>query len=232
MNGILYGVGIGPGDPELITLKAVRIIEQCPVIAVPQTGKDRRVALSIAEQAVPRLHEKEILSLPFPMTRDTAVLEANRNAVATQLAAVLQQGKDVAFLTLGDPTIYSTYFYIHRRIQQQGFTAQMVAGVPSFCAVAAKLDLSLAQAEEPITIIPASYPCTAQMLQTPGTKVLMKTGKAMEQVKTLLQQNGFYDQAKMVQNCGLEGERIFLSLDQADNSAGYLSVIISREEAL
>ena len=190
MNGTLYGVGIGPGDPELITLKAVRIIEQSPVIAVPKTGESRRVALSIAEQTIPHIHEKEVLSLHFPMTKDKCMIDTNRDEIATQ----------------------------------------MIAGVPSFCAVAAKLGISLAEAEQPLHIIPGSYPCTEQMLQTEGTKVIMKTGRSVEQVKKLLKQYGYYDNAKMVQNCGLEQEHIFQSLDDATNEASYFSIIVCKEE--
>ena len=136
MNGTLYGVGIGPGDPELITLKAVRIIEQSPVIAVPKTGESRRVALSIAEQTIPHIHEKEVLSLHFPMTKDKCMIDTNRDEIAKQIIDILKEGKDIAFLTLGDPSVYSTYWYIHQRVVKQGYQAQMIAGVPSFCAVA------------------------------------------------------------------------------------------------
>ena len=89
MNGTLYGVGIGPGDPELITLKAVRIIEQSPVIAVPKTGESRRVALSIAEQTIPHIHEKEVLSLHFPMTKDKCIIDTNRDEIAKQIIDIL-----------------------------------------------------------------------------------------------------------------------------------------------
>ena len=211
MNGTLYGVGIGPGDPELITLKAVRIIEQSPVIAVPKTGESRRVALSIAEQTIPHIHEKEVLSLHFPMTKDKCMIDTNRDEIAKQIIDILKEGKDIAFLTLGDPSVYSTYWYIHQRVVKQGYQAQMIAGVPSFCAVAAKLGISLAEAEQPLHIIPGSYPCT-------------------EQMKKLLKQYGYYDNAKMVQNCGLEQEHIFQSLDDATNEASYFSIIVCKEE--
>ena len=141
-----------------------------------------------------------------------------------------EEGKDIAFLTLGDPSVYSTYWYIHQRVVKQGYQAQMIAGVPSFCAVAAKLGISLAEAEQPLHIIPGSYPCTEQMLQTEGTKVIMKTGRSVEQVKNLLKQYGYYDNAKMVQNCGLEQEHIFQSLDEATNEASYFSIIVCKEE--
>ena len=146
MIGTLYGVGIGPGDPELITFKAARIIQQCPILAVPQTGDSRRVALSIASQAIADLEQKEILSLPFPMTKNQEELDRNRDRIAGLITAKLLAGHDIAFLTLGDPTVYSTYWYIHQRILAQNLSAEMIPGVPSFCAVAAKLNLALAEA--------------------------------------------------------------------------------------
>ena len=103
MNGTLYGVGIGPGDPELITLKAVRIIEQSPVIAVPKTGESRRVALSIAEQTIPHIHEKEVLSLHFPMTKDKCMIDTNRDEIAKQIIDILKEGKDIAIFNIGRP---------------------------------------------------------------------------------------------------------------------------------
>ena len=130
------------------------------------------------------------------MTKDKNTVDRNRDEIAKQIIDILKEGKDIAFLTLGDPSVYSTYWYIHQRVVTQGYQAQMIAGVPSFCAVAAKLGISLAEAEQPLHIIPGSYPCTEQMLQTEGTKVIMKTGRSVEQVKELLKQYGYYQACK------------------------------------
>lgn len=230
MIGTLYGVGIGPGDPELITFKAARIIQQCPILAVPQTGDSRRVALSIASQAIADLEQKEILSLPFPMTKNQEELDRNRDRIAGLITAKLLAGHDIAFLTLGDPTVYSTYWYIHQRILAQNLSAEMIPGVPSFCAVAAKLNLALAEADQPIHILPASYPSTEAALSQPGTKVLMKMGKQLEPVKKMLKTKGLYHRAKMVQNCGFEQELICHNLDDSGNSSSYFSIIIVKEE--
>ncbi|MCI9575402.1 MAG: precorrin-2 C(20)-methyltransferase [Clostridiales bacterium] len=230
MIGTLYGVGIGPGDPELITLKAARIIRQCPILAVPQTGDSRQVALSIASQAIADLEQKEILSLPFPMTKNQEELDRNRDRIAGLITAKLLGGHDVAFLTLGDPTVYSTYWYIHQRILEQNLSAEIIPGVPSFCAVAAKLNTALAEADQPIHILPASYPDTEAALSQTGTKVLMKMGKQLESVKEMLKTKGLYHHAKMVQNCGLEQELVCQNLDDAGNAASYFSIILVKEE--
>ena len=205
-TGTLYGVGVGPGDPELITQKAVRIIRQCPVIAAPQTGQARQVAFGIASQAVENLDQKTILALPFPMVKDAEVLSKTRDELAAMLETPLREGKDVAFLTLGDPTIYSTYWYLHQRIQQKGIPTQFIPGVPSFCAAAACLDLALVEADEPLHVLPASYAVTEEALALPGTKVLMKMGRSLEETRETLRKQGLLSRAMLVQNCGLPGE--------------------------
>ena len=113
-DGILYGVGVGPGDPELLTCKAVRIIAQADVIALPAETKENCVAYRIARGAVKEIDEKEFLFIPMPMTKDRAVLKESHDNGARAVEACLREGKQVAFLTLGDVTVYSTYLYIHR----------------------------------------------------------------------------------------------------------------------
>lgn len=230
MTGTLYGIGVGPGDPELITLKAVRMIRECPVLAVPQTGASRQAALAIAQQAVPGLEEKEILSLTFPMTKDHGQLEQNRDRIARQIKDVLLTGKDVAFLTLGDPSVYSTYWYIHQRILAEHLPAEMVAGVPSFCAAAAKLGVALAEAGQPIHIIPASYPDTEAALSLKGTKVLMKMGRQLEPVREMLREHGLLAGAMLVQNCGMEHEAVCRDLRETIANDSYFSILVVKED--
>ena len=226
MTGTLYGIGIGPGDPELLTLKAVRLIRECDVIAVP--GKDYRESVSygIAVQAVPELKDKEILAVHMPMTRDRKVLEKSFQAGADRLETCLKAGKDVAFLTLGDVTIYSTYLYLHRLVTERGYRTEMVSGIPSFCAAAARLNMGLAEGAEEIHIIPASYQAE-DSLSLPGTKILMKTGRQMERVKEKLKEKNL--SVAMVENCGMEGEKVYRSVDEIGSDAGYYSLIIAQE---
>ncbi len=229
-TGTLYGVGVGPGDPELITQKAVRIIRQCPVIAAPQTGQARQVAFGIASQAVENLDQKTILALPFPMVKDAEVLSKTRDELAAMLEKPLREGKDVAFLTLGDPTIYSTYWYLHQRIQQKGIPTQFIPGVPSFCAAAACLDLALVEADEPLHVLPASYAVTEESLALPGTKVLMKMGRSLEETRETLRKQGLLSRAMLVQNCGLPGERICRDWENEPLDPSYFSMIVIKEE--
>ena len=229
MNAILYGVGVGPGDPKLITLAAVEAIRACPVIALPQSGDGEAVALQIARGAVPELGEKELLELPMPMTRDKALLEQSHNDAAQRIAQRLREGKSVAFLTLGDPSVYSTYCYVHKRVLAMGLEAQMIPGVPSFCAAAARLGEPLVEGAQALHVLPASYAGASDGLSLPGTKVLMKTGRCMPEVKRALAAHGLLESAKMVQKCGMQGETLYTDMRHVDEGASYFSIIIAKE---
>ncbi|MDU7026251.1 precorrin-2 C(20)-methyltransferase [Robinsoniella peoriensis] len=226
MTGKLFGLGIGPGDPELLTLKAVRIIQESDVIAVPGKVKEESVAYQITKQAVKELDEKEIIAVHMPMTKDHEKLEASHNEGADQVEKYLKEGKNVAFLTLGDPTVYSTYLYIHKRIQDRGYEVEIVSGITSFCAVAARLNMGLVEKAEPLHVIPASYQIE-DALQLPGTKVLMKAGKKMARVKEELRNRN--ESAVMIENCGMENEKIYRSVEEIPEDAGYYSLIIVKE---
>ncbi len=219
-QGVLYGVGVGPGDPELMTLKAVRIIRESDVIAVP----DGKIAQAIAADY---LEGKEILLCDMPMLRDRALLARKHEEAAARICALLEQGRQVAFLTLGDPSVYSTYMYVHRRVLARGYEAQLVPGVPSFCAVAARLGDSLCEGAEPLLVIPASYRNADACLAFPGNKVFMKAGRSMGELKDKLRARG--DRAQMVENCGMPGERVYRALDEIDPDAGYFSVVVVKQ---
>ena len=225
-KGKLYGVGVGPGDPELMTLKAVRIIKESAVIAIPAETKEACVAYRIAEGAVPEIGEKELLCISMPMTKDREVLMASHDAGAEKIERLLDMGKDVAFLTLGDVAVYSTYLYIHKRAAAAGYETELVSGIPSFCAAAARLGIGLTETKEELHVIPATYG-VEEALTLPGTKVLMKAGKKMAKVKAALMAGGC--EAYMVENCGMENEKIYRSAAEIDENAGYYSLLIVKE---
>ena len=226
LAGRLYGVGVGPGDPELITLKALRIIKECGVVAVPGREPQKSIAYNIVLKIYPELDKKELVGIHMPMTKDKAVLEESHANGAGILCRILDAGKDIAFLTLGDVTVYSTYMYLHKKVSEQGYNAEIVNGIPSFCAAAARLGTSLAEKDEELHIIPASYQ-TEDALKLSGTKVLMKAGKKIADVKESLIKSGL--QAVMVENCGMEDERIYRSAENIPENAGYYSLIIVKE---
>lgn len=228
-TGKLYGIGVGPGDPELMTLKAVRMICECDLIAVPASGRVTNVAFEIARSAIPELGAKEILEISMPMTRDEHKLKESHEKAAQTVIAEMEKGKNVAFLTLGDPSIYSTYIYIHNRVRTGGYETEIVPGIPSFCAVAARLNEGLTEAAEALHIIPASYEGVEEALALKGTRVLMKSGKSIGTIKELLNQMENPPMVKMVERCGMEGERVFHSLKELDEDAGYFSILVVKD---
>jgi precorrin-2/cobalt-factor-2 C20-methyltransferase len=227
MNPTFYGVGVGPGDPELITLKAIRIIQQSPVLAVPGETREASVAYRIAAGAIPQLDQKECICIPMPMTKDKKKLEQSHEAGAAQVAAQLSEGRSVAFLTLGDPSIYSTYLYLQRRIQQMGFATEIVSGIASFLAAAAALDQGLVEQDQQLHVIPSSYEI-GDALELPGTKIFMKAGKKMAAVKRAVADR--QGQIYLVENCGMPGERICTGAENIPEDAGYYSLVIIKEK--
>lgn len=227
MSGKLYGVGVGPGDPELLTLKAMRLVKEADVIALPGNEPKESVAYKIVLGAYPELANKPLLAVPMPMTKDKEKLE-HAHALGTELVrSELDQGKQVVFLTLGDPTVYSTYLYIHKRIRDLGYETEIVCGIPSFCAVAARMNMGLVEKAEPLHVIPASYQIE-DALKLPGTKVLMKAGKKMKEVKAQIQALG--EKGIMIENCGMPDEKIYTSVEEIPEDAGYYSLIIVKDK--
>ena len=229
MQGKLYGVGVGPGDPELLTLKALRLIKDNEVIAVPGKEIQTSVAYQIVKGAYEELDEKTLIPVAMPMTKDPQVLKANHDKAADQVESYLKEGKNVVFLTLGDTTVYSTYLYVHKRILERRYEAEIVSGITSFCAVAARLNMGLVEADQPLHVIPATYKAQEmeEILKLPGTKVLMKTGKKMKQVKESIEKSG--QKAVMIENCGMPSEKIYRSVEEIPEDSGYYSLIIVKE---
>ena len=223
MSGKLYGVGVGPGDSKLMTYLAVETIQNCPVIAVPADGKEHAISYKIASGIVKDMDQKECLGLSSPMTKDSNVLNENYQNVSKEIMKKLDEGKDVAYLTLGDPTIYSTYIYIQRIIKESGYEAEIINGIPSFCAVAAKLGDSLADRSEQLHIIPSSYDIE-EALELPGNKILMKAASKLADVKRILQELNM--EAQMIENCGMEDEKIYHSVEEMPEKAAYYTTLV------
>ena len=229
MPGCVYGVGVGPGAPELMTLKAVRILKAADVIACPGKTPEESTAYKIAVRAVPEIAGKERLSLSVPMTKDQSVLEKEHIETARRIEQLLDAGKDVACLTLGDPTIYSTFYRIAPTMQQKGYPVKTFSGISSFCAVAAAADVPLVTGSEILTVYP-EVPDTLAIGE--GTTVFMKPGRKIGQLKEQLlrlekEQNVSVTGAE---NCGLENQRVFFRADDISETSGYFTTIIARRK--
>ena len=223
-NGTFYAVGVGPGDPELLTLQAANILKRCPVIAAPQTKSGQMLALDIARSALD-LREKEVLPLSFTMSREPSLREESYRTAARQIEAFLQKGLDVAMVNLGDVSVFATAYYILERIREDGFQTLMAPGVTSFSAVAARLGCSLTQIDAPLHIIPASADLD-RALQLPGTKVLMKSGSAIRETVHALERAGLLDRAALVADCGLPTEQVYRDLRKLPENLSYFATII------
>lgn len=226
-KGTLYGLGVGPGDPELLTLKAVRILKEADVIAVPDKGSGEKTALHIVEAYI---QGKPLLPCATPMVRDQQVLDAAHHRIADSICALLEEGKTVAFITLGDPTVYSTYMYVHRLVEEKGYEARVIPGVPSFCAAAAALGTPLCEGKERLLIIPAGYEGLEESLDVEANKVLMKAGRSITELQDLLRRRGELDRASLAANCGMEGETLYPHFADMDDPTGYFSIVIVRDK--
>ena len=222
-KGVLYGVGVGPGDPGLLTLKAVDTIRKCPVVAAPRT-KNGMVALDIAREAVD-ISGKTVLPLDFAMSRDAAARAASHRKAAAALRDILDAGESVAMLNLGDVSIFASFRYVADILSPEGYAVRMVAGVPSFCAAAAALGTSLTDMETPLRIMPdASIPEDSR-LDGPGTTIWMKSGKRLPELLATLRARGSGEEVAIVQNCGMPDQRIYRGLGE-EIGDGYFSLVI------
>ena len=226
MKGIAYCIGVGPGDPELMTLKAVRLIRENDVIAVPGKEPKEAVAYRIAKGAVPEIEEKELVAVYMPMVKDRALIDLEHRKAARLIEGYLDQGKNVVYLTLGDSTIYCTFSYIQHYLEADGYESALVPGITSFCAAAARLNIPLTEWDEQLHVVPAVHRLD-KVLDEPGTYVLMKSASQMAAVKDMLRKSG--RRVGMVENCSMENEKVYNSVDEIPDDAGYFSLIIAKE---
>ena len=227
MRGTTYGVGVGPGDPELLTQKAIRLIRENDVIAV--AGKDAKeaVAFRIAAACVPEIQEKVLVPVYMPMIKDKEKLREAHAKGAEILESYLDQGKNVVYLTLGDPTVYCTFTYLQEILEKDGYPVELVPGITSFTAAAARLGVSLAVRDEMIHVLPAVFR-SEEPLTFPGTYILMKSASKMKDVKEMLKNSG--RKILAAEKCGMPGEKIYRSVEEIPDDAGYYTLIIAKEK--
>lgn len=233
MKGKFYGLGVGPGDPELLTVKAHRILREADVVCVPVSKMEKEsLALSIVRPYL--LEGKQVMELHMPMTQDETTLEASWSGAAEQILPCLQEGKQVAFLTLGDPSLFSTYTYLMTRIKQADpeIGVETVPGITSLAAAAARINLPLAEGEERLTIVPALRDVEELrgILAESSNVVLMKVSRQFPEIVRVLEEEGRLKDAVMVTRCGQPQERIIQDLRQvAGEKVDYMSLIIIKK---
>ena len=237
MLGTLYGIGVGPGDPELLTLKAVRALKGVEhVFAAASTKNDYSLALDIVREHLPA--NTPLDHLAFPMTFDPDHLEDAWLANCEKVVEILRQGKNAAFLTLGDPLTFSTFIYLMRKIRRclPEVTIKVIPGITSFQAAAACATLPLAEGEEVITIISGAKGAgrLKEVVQVSDSVVLMKTYKQLPQILEQIEEVGLKDSCCFISRCGLDGEVVERDFERLSNlkQPHYLSLMIVKKRGL
>lgn len=208
-RGRLYGIGVGPGAADLLTLRAVRLLQETPVLFVPRgdTGGESR-ALAIVSPFL--TGNQEVREFTAPMTRDRQTRDRSWSEAAEQVLAVLDDGRDAAFLTLGDSSLYSTFFYLLEALRKRrpDIEAETAPGITSFSAAAALLNRALAVGREGLAVVPATrgVDYLRQVLSTFENVVLLKVGPVLAEVQALLAELGRLDEAAYVCRCGMPGQ--------------------------
>ncbi|MGA7876772.1 MAG: precorrin-2 C(20)-methyltransferase [Desulfoferrobacter sp.] len=237
MLGTLYGIGVGPGDPELLTLKAVKVLSKVAhVFAAASSKNDYSLAYEIVREHLPA--NIPVDQLNFPMTFNPESLETAWQANCEKVVEILKEGKHVAFLTLGDPLTFSTFIYLMRKIRQRlpEVTISIVPGITSFQAAAACASVPLAEAEEVFTVVSGAKggDRLKEVIAASDNVVLMKTYKQFPQILQRVEEMGLKDCCCFISRCGLEGEiveRDFKKLVEMPQP-NYLSLMIIKKRGL
>jgi len=233
-TGILYGIGVGPGDPDLLTVKASRLLAESKHVFVPKARKGAEsLAFTIAQKHINP--EAEIHEVLFPMTTDRDELEAHWENSARVIGEVLETGSDVCFLTIGDAFLYSTYIYMLRALRRKIPDLQVVTvpGITAFSAAAALAEFPVGQAKEPVTIIPTADDLeeVRQAVARGGTVILMKIGKRLGGILDILENAGALSRSVFVSHAGMDNQRIETDLSKLrgeNTDTGYMSIILVR----
>lgn len=230
MTGKLYGIGVGPGDPELLTLKAKRILDTADVIAVPvKEAGEASTALEIIRPVV-ELDRRECLEVVFQMHPDEEERKRCRREACERLTRELSKGKSIAMITLGDVSVYSTYMYVNQFVSQAGFETEIIPGIPSFCSGAAAAQLPLMEGNESLAIVPSARETKnlALALDHFENVVVMKAGNSMGKLEGMLTERKIPLETATVISCvGMEGEYIG-PLDTQREYSYFTTVIIKK----
>lgn len=233
MKGKIYGIGVGPGDPELLTFKAYKVLKEVDVLCVPKSKAEKdSLALSIARQAVGR--EFEILELLFPMTHDKEELKHHWDLATEKMVEKARAGKSLAFVTIGDPMFYSTYAYVLERVKKvhQDIEIQTVPGITAFAACSSYINEPLTEGDEKLVVIPAAYGISAirEALEKFENVVLMKLNRIYDEVVGLLKEMNLIGNAAYISRVGYEDQYYTTDIEGlVGKEKDYMSIMIIRK---
>ncbi|MGD9823577.1 precorrin-2 C(20)-methyltransferase [Desulfobacter sp.] len=232
-QGILYGIGVGPGDPDFITLKAVKILSQVDMVFAASAAKNSHS--QAVEIAKPHLKAGvPIQILPFPMTRDKLVMEAAWQDNAGTVIKVLEQGKNTAFITLGDCMTYSTYGYVIKQIQKLAPHIEIcsIPGITSYQAAAARINTPLVEGEQSLVLLSGvtGGDKFRELSNRADNVVFLKAYKNAADIAKALDEAGLADKSVGIVKCGLEGEQIISNMNVfQEKKPDYWTLIISKK---
>lgn len=242
MTGKLFCIGCGPGDPELLTLKAADIIKSADVIFCP-TARLRResMALSIVKPVLSKRKKKpEIIDLVFPMVKDKATLSETWKTNSDKIAEKCKTGKNIAYLCVGDPSLYSTFTYIHKELKKRypEIPIEIVPGVASMFAFASQAKISLAEGDETLAIVPACYDLNRvkSTASSCDTVIFLKDGRYFSSVIEMLKQSGFSEDSliAIAQDVSAEGEVVKVAklkdVTNSDPAEKYFSIMVVKRD--
>ncbi|WIV51018.1 precorrin-2 C(20)-methyltransferase [Marivivens sp. LCG002] len=224
MKGRLYGVGLGPGAADLMTLRAARLIESAHVIAYPTLAGGSSFARSIAAELIPS-GAREII-MDVPMTVERAPAQAAYDKGAEEIAAALDAGEDVVCLCEGDPFFYGSFMYLYARLADR-YEVEVVPGVTSITACAARAGRPLVARNERLTVLAGPLPEPELRARIEGAEsvVIMKVGRHLPKIRAVIESLGLTDKASYVERATLP-EEVVLPLSKAPEKAPYFSMIL------
>jgi precorrin-2/cobalt-factor-2 C20-methyltransferase len=233
MLGTLYGLGVGPGDPELITVKAFRKLKESPVIAYPKKQKGSK---SYAQRIIDvyfQPNEKEMLGLVFPMTKDPEILERKWSETVETVWEKLREGKDVAFVTEGDPLLYSTFIHMMRLMQERHpeVPIEVVPGISSINGAASRLGIPLADGDEHVAIVPArdDYESMKKVIEENDCIIFIKVAKVIDLMLQILRELDLLHKASVVTKVTSD-EEIIWKVDELEGAElEYLTLMVVRK---
>lgn len=225
MTGTLYGLGVGPGDPDLITLKALRILERAPVIAYPAPETGESLARAIVARHLPAGRIEIAIRMPLVAERFPA--QRVYDAAAAEIAEHLQAGRDVAVLCEGDPFVYGSFMYLFGRMAEH-YPVRVVPGVSSLTACAAALGAPLAARNDVLVVVPAPLDedVLAARLAETDAAVIIKVGRHLPKVRRVLDRLGLAARARYIEHATMASERILALDDTGEDTAPYFSAIL------